>query len=82
MISDKGDATQTIYRYLSFRNSLSVIAPNEPPGLRVYPIDIDLSRSVQYIVLHHENNVEYDRHIGQSQLDRITRYTRPITLQT
>ena len=82
MVFDKRAATHTICGYLSFRNSFSVITRNESPGFRVYPIFFDLSRSVQYVMLHHENNVEYNRYIGQSQLDRITRYTGPITLQT
>ena len=33
-------------------------------------------------MLYHENNVEYDRDIGQPQLDWVTRYTGPIALQT
>ena len=74
MTSDKRAATHTIYGYLSFRNSLSVIARNESPGFRLHPIFFDLSRSVQYIMLHHENGVEYNRYVGQSQLDRIARY--------
>ena len=82
MIFDKRAATHTIYGYLSIRNSLSVMACNESPGFRIHPIFFDLSRSVQYIMLHHENSVEYDRYVGQSQLDRITRYTGPIILQT
>ena len=74
MISNKRAATHTIYGYLSFRTSLSVIARNESPGFRVHAIFFDLSRSVQYIMLHHENGVEYDRYVSQSQLDRISRY--------
>ena len=33
-------------------------------------------------MLHHENNIEEDRHIPQSELDRIPKDARPIALQT
>ena len=33
-------------------------------------------------MLHHENNIEEDRHIAQSKLDRIPQDPGPVALQT